>query len=100
MTVNKDEGHIELEISDDPFDCSQLDVKNVPLIVTLNKVHVYLCENWYTYIYTNILQFYYSYNLTEVKQSLCRHNRTLSQPPDWPPICSGCKYGGRILQRW
>ena len=33
-----DEGEIELEISDDPYDCSRLDIKNVPVIVTLNKV--------------------------------------------------------------
>jgi hypothetical protein len=33
-----DEGEVELEISDDPFDCSRLDIKNIPLIVTLNKV--------------------------------------------------------------
>ena len=38
MTVSMDEGEIELEISDDPYDCSRLDIKNVPLIVTLNKV--------------------------------------------------------------
>jgi hypothetical protein len=33
-----EEGEVELEISDDPFDCSRLDIKNIPLIVTLNKV--------------------------------------------------------------
>ena len=38
VTVNMDEGEMELEISDDPFDCSRLDIKNIPLIVTLNKV--------------------------------------------------------------
>lgn len=44
MTVSMDEGEIELEISDDPYDCSRLDIKNVPLIVTLNKVGKLL---WY-----------------------------------------------------
>lgn len=29
---------MELEISDDPFDCSRLEIKNMPVIVTLNKV--------------------------------------------------------------
>jgi hypothetical protein len=38
VTVSMDEGEVELEISDDPFDCSRLDIKNIPLIVTLNKV--------------------------------------------------------------
>ena len=38
VTVSMEEGDVELEISDDPFDCSRLDIKNIPLIVTLNKV--------------------------------------------------------------
>ncbi|CAB4026019.1 Exosome complex component RRP42, partial [Paramuricea clavata] len=38
VTVSMDEGEVELEISDDPFDCSRLDIKNIPLIVTLNKI--------------------------------------------------------------
>ncbi|XP_037548734.1 exosome complex component RRP42 [Nematolebias whitei] len=33
-----DEGGKEIELSDDPFDCMRLDVKNVPCIVTLCKV--------------------------------------------------------------
>ena len=40
VTVNMEDGEVELEISDDPFDCSRLDVKNIPLIVTLNKVGI------------------------------------------------------------
>ena len=40
VTVNMDDGEVELEISDNPFDCSRLDVKNIPLIVTLNKVGI------------------------------------------------------------
>ena len=45
-----DEGEIELEISDDPCDCSRLDIKNVPLIVTLNKVGELTYYNGITYL--------------------------------------------------
>ena len=38
VSVSIDEGEVELEISDDPYDCCRLDIKNIPLIVTLNKV--------------------------------------------------------------
>lgn len=38
LTVTQDEGHIELELSDDPFDVQRLDVAHAPCIVTLNKI--------------------------------------------------------------
>ena len=38
VTVSTDEGEAELEISDDPYDCRQLDVTSIPIIVTLTKV--------------------------------------------------------------
>lgn len=44
VTVNMEDGEVELEFSDDPFDCSRLDIKNIPLIVTLNKVRKVLRE--------------------------------------------------------
>lgn len=40
LTVTQDEGHIELELSDDPFDVQRLDVTHAPCIVTLSKVRV------------------------------------------------------------
>lgn len=38
VTVSTDEGGAELEISDDPYDCRQLEVTTIPIIVTLTKV--------------------------------------------------------------
>lgn len=38
VTVTKDEGQVDLEISDDPYDVQRLDMKSSPCIVTLNKV--------------------------------------------------------------
>ncbi|XP_046842125.1 exosome complex component RRP42-like [Xenia sp. Carnegie-2017] len=38
VTVNVEEGMNELEISDDPYDFSRIDIKNVPVFVTLNKI--------------------------------------------------------------
>jgi len=38
VTVTQDEGHVELEISDDPYDVQTVDVKSAPCIVTLSKV--------------------------------------------------------------
>ena len=38
LTVSQDEGHIELELSDDPYDVQKLDVRDAPCIVTLSKV--------------------------------------------------------------
>lgn len=39
--MTKDEGGIELDVSDDPFDFKRLDVTGAPVIVTVNKV----CSN-------------------------------------------------------
>ena len=47
VTVTQDEGHVELEISDDPYDVQTVDVKSAPCIVTLSKV-------WTTIIYIYI----------------------------------------------
>jgi len=38
VTVTQDEGHMELEISDDPYDVQRLDMKSAPCVVTLSKV--------------------------------------------------------------
>ncbi|OWF55143.1 exosome complex component RRP42-like [Mizuhopecten yessoensis] len=38
VTVTKDEGVVDLEISDDPYDVQRLDMKSSPCIVTLSKV--------------------------------------------------------------
>ncbi|CAC5389988.1 RRP42 [Mytilus coruscus] len=38
VTVTQDEGHVELEISDDPYDVQTVDVKSSPCIVTLSKI--------------------------------------------------------------
>lgn len=38
--MNVEEGMNELEISDDPYDFSRIDIKNVPVFVTLNKVYI------------------------------------------------------------
>lgn len=40
LTVSQDEGHVELELSDDPYDVQRLDVTSAPCIVTLSKVGV------------------------------------------------------------
>ena len=40
--VTQDEGHVELEISDDPYDVQTVDVKSAPCIVTLSKVRILL----------------------------------------------------------
>ena len=36
--MSQDEGHVELELSDDPYDVQKLDVSQAPCVVTLNKV--------------------------------------------------------------
>ncbi|WAR11635.1 EXOS7-like protein [Mya arenaria] len=36
--VSQDEGHVELELSDDPFDVQRIDVTSAPCIVTLSKI--------------------------------------------------------------
>lgn len=41
VTVTQDEGHVELEISDDPYDVQTIDVKPAPCIVTLSKVFTF-----------------------------------------------------------
>ena len=38
LIVSQDEGHIELELSDDPYDVQKLDVSLAPCVVTLSKV--------------------------------------------------------------
>ncbi|KAK0060822.1 exosome complex exonuclease RRP42 [Biomphalaria pfeifferi] len=38
VTMTKDEGGIELDVSDDPFDFKRLDVSGSPVIVTVNKI--------------------------------------------------------------
>ncbi|CAL1537140.1 unnamed protein product [Lymnaea stagnalis] len=38
VTMTKDEGGIELDVSDDPFDFKRLDVAGAPIIVTVNKI--------------------------------------------------------------
>lgn len=38
LIVTQDEGHMELELSDDPYDVQRLDVSAAPCIVTLNKI--------------------------------------------------------------
>ncbi|KAK3085656.1 hypothetical protein FSP39_006759 [Pinctada imbricata] len=38
VTVSQDEGLMELEISDDPFDVQRLEVHSAPCIITVNKV--------------------------------------------------------------
>lgn len=38
LTVSQDEGHIELELSDDPHDVQKLDVSLAPCVVTLSKI--------------------------------------------------------------
>ncbi|XP_052815439.1 exosome complex component RRP42-like [Mya arenaria] len=38
LTVSQDEGHVELELSDDPFDVQRIDVTSAPCIVTLSKI--------------------------------------------------------------
>ena len=40
LTVSQDEGHVELELSDDPYDVQKVDVTQAPCIVTLNKVGI------------------------------------------------------------
>ncbi|XP_005110826.1 exosome complex exonuclease RRP42 [Aplysia californica] len=38
VTMTKDEGGIELDVSDDPYDFKRLDVTGAPLVVTVNKI--------------------------------------------------------------
>jgi len=40
--VSQDEGHVELELSDDPYDVQRIDVHSAPCIVTLSKVIIQL----------------------------------------------------------
>lgn len=41
VTMTKDEGGIELDVSDDPYDFKRLDVSEAPLVVTVNKIGHY-----------------------------------------------------------
>jgi len=41
VTMTKDEGGIELDVSDDPHDYKQIDVSSAPLVVTVNKIGHY-----------------------------------------------------------
>lgn len=41
MAVSTEEGEVELEISDDPHDCTRLDVSSIPLTVTMSKVEFF-----------------------------------------------------------
>jgi len=41
VTMTKDEGGIELDVSDDPHDYKQIDVSGAPLVVTVNKIGHY-----------------------------------------------------------
>ena len=36
--MSQDEGQVELELSDDPYDVQRIDVTAAPCIVTLSKV--------------------------------------------------------------
>lgn len=38
VTMTKDEGGVELDVSDDPFDFKRLDVSSAPVIITVNKI--------------------------------------------------------------
>ncbi|EDO34904.1 predicted protein [Nematostella vectensis] len=38
VTVSSDGGEVELEISDDPYDCHQLPPDQMPIIITLSKI--------------------------------------------------------------
>lgn len=38
VTVSRDEGLVELEISDDPYDVQRVEVQSAPCIVTVCKV--------------------------------------------------------------
>lgn len=38
LMVSQDEGHVEIELSDDPFDVQRLDVSTAPCIITLSKI--------------------------------------------------------------
>ncbi|CAH3193225.1 unnamed protein product [Porites evermanni] len=38
VAVSTEEGEVELEISDDPHDCTRLDVSSIPLTVTMSKI--------------------------------------------------------------
>lgn len=42
MTVSRDEGLVELEISDDPYDVQRVEVQSAPCIVTVCKVLIIL----------------------------------------------------------
>jgi hypothetical protein len=39
VTVSRDEGLVELEISDDPYDVQKVEVRSAPCIVTVCKVN-------------------------------------------------------------
>ena len=41
VTMTKDEGGIELDVSDDPYDYKRLDVSGAPVVVTVNKIGHY-----------------------------------------------------------
>ena len=38
VKVSQDEGLMELEISDDPYDVQRIDVSSAPCVITVNKV--------------------------------------------------------------
>lgn len=42
VTVSRDEGLVELEISDDPYDVQRVEVQSAPCIVTVCKVLIIL----------------------------------------------------------
>lgn len=37
LTTNE-EGQVEIELSDDPYDCTDINVEKCPVIITCNKV--------------------------------------------------------------
>lgn len=43
--LEDEEGSKDIELSDDPYDCIQLSVENVPCIVTLCKVRAFI--SWF-----------------------------------------------------
>ncbi|XP_059147747.1 exosome complex exonuclease RRP42-like [Physella acuta] len=38
VTMTKDEGGVELDVSDDPYDFKRLDITGAPVIITVNKI--------------------------------------------------------------
>ena len=64
VTVTQDEGHVDLEISDDPYDVQTVDVKSAPCIVTLSKVQSLFCECYRQDVYlvqtADVIQYFYA----------------------------------------